>query len=86
MSPEERQELIADIAIALKQAMDNELTDEERQWVRLVIEAEARKIKFRDAVIEKTLEKIPFIEKPTLEQYYESDGEARSLAASIMKI
>ena len=55
MSPEERQELIADIAIALKQARDNELTDEERQWVRLAIAAEARKIKFRDAVIEKTL-------------------------------
>jgi hypothetical protein len=55
MSPEERQELIADIAVALKQARDSELTDEERQWVRLAIAAEARKIKFRDAVIEKTL-------------------------------
>ena len=55
MSPEERQQLIADIAAALKQAKDDHLTDEERQWVRLAIEAEARKIKFRDAVIEKTL-------------------------------
>jgi hypothetical protein len=55
MSPEERQELIADIAVALKQAREDELTDEERQWVRLAIAAEARKIKFRDAVIEKTL-------------------------------
>ena len=55
MSPEERQQLIADIAAALKQAKDDQLTDEERQWVRLAIEAEARKIKFRDAVIEKTL-------------------------------
>ena len=55
MSPEERQQLIADIAAAFKQAQEKELTDEERQWVRLAIEAEARKIKFRDAVIEKTL-------------------------------
>ena len=55
MSPEERSQLIADIASALKQAQSQELTDEERQWVRLAIEAEARKIKFRDAVIEKTL-------------------------------
>lgn len=55
MSPEERQQLIADIAAALKQAKDDQLTDDERQWVRLAIEAEARKIKFRDAVIEKTL-------------------------------
>lgn len=55
MSPEERQQLIADIAAALKQSQQKELTDEERQWVRLAIEAEARKIKFRDAVIEKTL-------------------------------
>ncbi len=28
-------------------------------------------------VIERTMEKISFIEKPTLEEYYESDGEAR---------
>lgn len=55
MSPEERQQLIADIASALKQSKDDQLTDDERQWVRLAIEAEARKIKFRDAVIEKTL-------------------------------
>lgn len=55
MSPEERQQLIADIAAALRQTQTDRLTDEERQWVRLAIEAEARKIKFRDAVIEKTL-------------------------------
>jgi chorismate mutase len=55
MSPEERQQLVTDIASALKQAQHNELTDEERQWVRLAIAAEARKIKFRDAVIEKSL-------------------------------
>lgn len=55
MSPEERAELIAGIAIAIKNAQTEELTDDERQWVRLAIEAEARKIRFRDAVIEKSL-------------------------------
>ena len=55
MSPEERAQLIADIAVALKNAQTQELTDDERQWVRLAIEAEARKIRFRDAVIEKSL-------------------------------
>ena len=38
------------------------------------------------AVVERTIEKISFIEKPTLEEYFESDGEARNFAASIMKI
>ena len=38
------------------------------------------------AVVEKTMEKIPFIEKPTLDEYYESDGEARNFAASVMKM
>ena len=55
MSPEERAQLIAEIAIAIGNSRSNELTEEERQWVRLAIAAEARKIKFRDAVIEKTL-------------------------------
>ena len=55
MTPEERAQLIADITLALKTVQQEELTDEERQWVRLAIAAEARKIKFRDAVIEKSL-------------------------------
>lgn len=55
MTPEERAQLIADITAALKAVQQAELTDEERQWVRLAIEAEARKIRFRDAVIEKSL-------------------------------
>lgn len=55
MNSEERAQLIADITAALKAAQTNELTDDERQWVRLAIEAEARKIRFRDAVIEKSL-------------------------------
>lgn len=38
------------------------------------------------AVVEKTMEKIPFIEKPTLDEYFESDGEARNFAASVMKM
>ena len=38
------------------------------------------------AVVEKTLENIPFIEKPTMEEYFETDGEARIFAASVMKM
>ncbi len=37
-------------------------------------------------VIEKTMQNIPFIEKPTLEEYFESDGEARNFAADIIKL
>ena len=37
-------------------------------------------------VIEKTLERIDYIEKPSLNEYFESDGEARNFAASLMKI
>jgi 1-deoxy-D-xylulose-5-phosphate reductoisomerase len=37
-------------------------------------------------VIERTMEKIPFIESPTLEEYFDSDGEARSYAASLIKL
>lgn len=37
-------------------------------------------------VIERTMDKISFIEKPTLEEYYESDGEARNFAADIIKL
>ena len=35
-------------------------------------------------VVEQTMQKIPFIEKPTLEEYFDSDGEARSFAASLI--
>ncbi|MCW5917956.1 MAG: 1-deoxy-D-xylulose-5-phosphate reductoisomerase [Ferruginibacter sp.] len=38
------------------------------------------------AVVEKTLEKITFIQHPTLQEYFDSDGEARNFAASIMKL
>jgi 1-deoxy-D-xylulose-5-phosphate reductoisomerase len=37
-------------------------------------------------VIERAMNKVPFIEKPTLEEYYESDGEARDFAASLIKL
>lgn len=38
------------------------------------------------AVVEKAMEKVHFIEKPTLEEYFESDGEARNFAASLIKM
>lgn len=38
------------------------------------------------AVVEKTMEKGHFIEQPTLEEYFESDGEARNFAASMIKM
>jgi len=38
------------------------------------------------AVVEKTMENINYIEKPNLEEYFESDGEARNFAASLIKI
>jgi len=37
-------------------------------------------------VIERTMEKLYFIEKPNIAEYYESDGEARSYAASLIKM
>ncbi len=37
-------------------------------------------------VIEKTMQKVSFVEKPTLEEYYESDGEARNFAADLIKL
>ena len=38
------------------------------------------------AVVEKTMEHTSFIEHPTLEEYFESDGEARNFAASLIKM
>ncbi|HMO33866.1 MAG TPA: 1-deoxy-D-xylulose-5-phosphate reductoisomerase [Lacibacter sp.] len=37
-------------------------------------------------VIEKTMQYVPFIGHPTLEEYLESDGEARSYAASLIQL
>lgn len=38
------------------------------------------------AVVEQTMNKIAFIEQPTLQEYFDSDGEARNFAASLMHI
>jgi 1-deoxy-D-xylulose-5-phosphate reductoisomerase len=38
------------------------------------------------AVVEKTMENIPYIAQPTLQEYFDSDGEARNFAASLMKL
>ncbi|HVG13455.1 MAG TPA: 1-deoxy-D-xylulose-5-phosphate reductoisomerase [Chitinophagaceae bacterium] len=37
-------------------------------------------------IIEKTMEKVSFLKTPTLEEYFESDGEARSYAADMIKL
>jgi 1-deoxy-D-xylulose-5-phosphate reductoisomerase len=37
-------------------------------------------------IIEKTMQKVPYIEAPTLEEYYESDGEARTFAADLISL
>jgi len=38
------------------------------------------------AVVEQAMQKITFIEKPTLDDYYESDAEAREFAASLIRL
>jgi 1-deoxy-D-xylulose-5-phosphate reductoisomerase len=38
------------------------------------------------AVVEQTMQSVSFIEHPSLEQYFESDGEARNFAASLIKM
>jgi hypothetical protein len=56
MTPEERSELVADIAFALKAShVLPSITDEELQWVRLAIKREAQSIRLREAIIEKTI-------------------------------
>jgi 1-deoxy-D-xylulose-5-phosphate reductoisomerase len=37
-------------------------------------------------LIEKTMQQVAFIEKPTLEEYFDSDGEARNFAADTIKL
>ena len=37
-------------------------------------------------VIERTMQKVSFITEPSLEQYFESDGEARNFAADLIKL
>ena len=37
-------------------------------------------------VIEQTMANVPFIEKPTLQEYFDSDGEARNVAATLINL
>jgi 1-deoxy-D-xylulose-5-phosphate reductoisomerase len=37
-------------------------------------------------LVERTMQEVPFIEHPTLEEYFDSDGEARNFAASLIKL
>jgi 1-deoxy-D-xylulose-5-phosphate reductoisomerase len=37
-------------------------------------------------IIERTMAEIPFIEKPTLQEYFDTDGEARNFAATLINI
>lgn len=37
-------------------------------------------------LIERTMQHVAYIEKPTMEEYFESDGEARNFAASLIKL
>lgn len=52
MTPEDKQALLAEIASLIK---PTELTEEERQWVKLAIKKEAQSIALRQAVIEKSI-------------------------------
>ncbi|MBP6022005.1 1-deoxy-D-xylulose-5-phosphate reductoisomerase [Ferruginibacter sp.] len=38
------------------------------------------------AMVEKTMECIPYIEKPNMQEYFDSDGEARNFAASLINL
>jgi 1-deoxy-D-xylulose-5-phosphate reductoisomerase len=38
------------------------------------------------AMVEKTMENIKFIDKPSMQEYFESDGEARNFAASLINL
>ncbi|MFN2457330.1 MAG: 1-deoxy-D-xylulose-5-phosphate reductoisomerase [Chitinophagaceae bacterium] len=37
-------------------------------------------------IIEKTMEKVSFVQQPTLQEYFASDGEARNLAADMIRL
>jgi len=37
-------------------------------------------------LIERTMEHVPFVAQPSLEDYFESDAEARNFAASLIKL
>jgi 1-deoxy-D-xylulose-5-phosphate reductoisomerase len=37
-------------------------------------------------LVERTMQEMPYVERPTLEEYFDSDGEARNFAASLIKL
>ena len=37
-------------------------------------------------VIERVMDRVSFIEKPSLQEYFDSDGEARNFAADLIKL
>ena len=53
MTQDERTQLIADIAEAIKSS--SSLSDDEVRWVKLAIHRQEQSIKLRQAIIEKTL-------------------------------
>lgn len=61
MSPEDKQQLVESIVVAIRHEdaqrtdEDRKLTGEEKQWLRLAIRREAQKAEVRQAIIEKTL-------------------------------
>ena len=56
MTPEEKKLFIRDVASAVSESLPRqELTQEEHTWVKLAIQKEAQTIKYRQAIIEKTL-------------------------------
>ena len=52
----------------------------------LAVEGDVTKDEDIDNMVEKAMEKIHFIEKPNLLDYFETDGEARNFAASLVKM
>lgn len=38
------------------------------------------------AMVERTMQHVPFIAKPTMQEYFDSDGEARNFAASLINL
>lgn len=55
MTPEDRAQLLADLADLLKPAVVPQLSEDEHTWVKLAIQKEAQAIALRKAIIEKTL-------------------------------
>jgi len=55
MTPDERKELILEIATAIHPVLLAPLSDEETRWVKMAIQKEAQSIELRKAIIEKTL-------------------------------